>query len=141
LKTETILSAADLSLVGGGVSARILERLVRIHARDRRGYVRLAIILAAATWVPLALLSALNGAAVPGAVLEPFSHDLTPHVRFLFALPLLIIADLVVGPQLVRVARQFVASGLVPKSALPDFETIAKAAIRLGDSNVWRPSY
>ena len=58
---------------------------------DRKSYQRLALIPALATWVPLTVLSVLGGAAFPGSVAEPFFEDITPHVRFLFALPVLII--------------------------------------------------
>lgn len=128
--------AVDLSLVEGGASSRILQRFVRIELPDRRAYLRLAVILAIATWLPLALLTALRGTALPGTVAEPFFHDMAPHVRFLFALPLLVIADLIVGPNIVRVARQFVVSGIVPDSCLDRFDEISKSAIRLRDSNL-----
>lgn len=124
----------ELSLVEGGASARILERFVRIHSLDRRGYVRLALTVALVTWVPLLVLSALSGTALPGTIHEPFFQDIAPHVRFLFALPLLIIADLIVGPNIVRVGRQFLVSGLVPDSCLARFDAIARAAIRLRES-------
>lgn len=127
-------SLVQLSLAEGGVSSRILERFVRIRLPDRRGYLRLALILALAAWAPLALLSMLAGAAFPGRVAEPFFHDITPHVRFLFALPILIIADLVVGPNIVRVGRQFLLSGIVPDACLDQFDAIAKSAIRFRDS-------
>lgn len=127
-------SSVQLSLAEGGVSSRILERFIRIRLPDRKGYLRLALILALATWVPLALLSILTSSAFPGRVAQPFSHDITPHVRFLFALPLLIIADLIVGPNIVRVGRQFVLSGIVPDSCLDQFDAVAKSAIRFRDS-------
>jgi hypothetical protein len=65
---------------------------------------------------------------------EPFSQDITPHVRFLFALPLLVIADLIVRPQLIQVLRQFVMSGIVRDSRFPKFKEIVKAAVRLRES-------
>jgi len=86
------------------------------------------------TWVPLALLSAMNGAALSSAVTEPFFRDVTPHVRFLFALPLLILADLIVGPTIARVSAQFLASGLVPDSSYDGFDGAVNAAIRMRDS-------
>lgn len=128
--------AVKVSLTEGGASARILERFTGIHLPNRRGCARLALILALVTWVPLVLLSALRGAALPGTVQEPFFQDIAPHVRFLFALPLLVLADLIVGPVIVRVGSEFVASGLVSDSCLGDFDAIAKGAIRFRDSNL-----
>lgn len=134
MNQEKNTSAIEFSPVEGGASARIFERILRIHLPDRRGCARLALILAAATWIPLALLSAWRGVALPGSVSEPFSHDITPHVRFLFALPLLVLADLIVGPQLIQVLRQFVASGLVPDGSLSKFKEIIAAAVSLRES-------
>jgi len=128
--------SVELSLAQGGVSSRILERFVRIRLPDPRAYLRLAIILALATWVPLALLSAVRGTALPGSVAEPFFQDITPHIRFLFALPLLIVADLIVGPNIVRVGSQFVLSGIVPDNCLERFDAIAKSALRFRDSRL-----
>ncbi len=126
----------DVSLAEGGASSRLIERLAHIHLREQKGCVRLAIILALVTWLPLVLLSALGGAALPGSVSRPFFQDITPHVRFLFALPLLVLADLVVGPNIIRVGTQFIVSGIVPEHCLGSFEEIAQSAIRLRESAV-----
>ena len=131
---EKSVSAIELSLTEGGVSSRILDRFIRLHPPDRRSYLRLALILGLATWVPLTVLCALEGAAFPGSVAEPFFEDITPHVRFLFALPVLIIADLLVGPNIVRVGSRFVSSGIVPDGCLAGFDAIAKSAIKFRES-------
>lgn len=130
------IPAVELSLVHGGATNRILERFAGLRVSDRRGCVRLALILAVFTWSPLALFSVLRGAALPGTVGQPFFHDITPHVRFLFALPLLILADLVVGPFIARIGRQFLVSGLVPDTCLTRFEEIAKSSIRFRESKL-----
>lgn len=88
------------------------------------------------TWLPLALFSVLRGVALPGTVVQPFFQDITPHVRFLFALPLLILVDLVVGPFIARIGGQFVVSGLVPDTCLASFEEIARSSIRLRESKL-----
>jgi hypothetical protein len=133
---QNSIPAVELSLAQGGATNRILERLVGLSLTDRRGCVRLALILALFTWVPLALFSAFGGAALPGTVGQPFFQDITPHVRFLFALPLLILADLFVGPFIARIGRQFVVSGLVADSGLASFEEIARSAIRFRESKL-----
>ena len=55
---------------------------------------RLFIILLL-TWVPLALLSTIEGHLFGGQNL-PFLTDIESHVRFLVALPVLILAEVVV---------------------------------------------
>jgi hypothetical protein len=133
---QNSIPAVELSLTQGGASTRILERLIGIHLSDRRGCLGLALILALVTWVPLAVLSVLRGVALPGTVDQPFFHDITPQVRFLLALPLLIIADLIVGPFIARIGRQFVVSGLVPDGSLADFDEIAKSSTRFRESKL-----
>lgn len=134
MNREKTVSMDRLSITEGGASRRIFERVVRIPLQDPRGCLRLALTMAFITWVPLTLLSTLSGTAFSGAVAQPFFRDVTPHVRFLFALPLLILADLIVGPNIARVSTQFLASGLVPDSSFDGFNRAVKAAISLRDS-------
>jgi len=53
------------------------------------------IVFALFTWLPLLLLSVLAGESVGGAIKVPFIYDVDVHVRFLVALPLLLVAELV----------------------------------------------
>jgi hypothetical protein len=48
------------------------------------------------TWLPLLVLAALEGNAWAGNAAVPFLQDIEVHSRFLVALPLLVIAELVV---------------------------------------------
>jgi hypothetical protein len=123
-------------VVEAAASADVLERLSRIEHGDPRGRVRLALVLSLATWLPLVLLALLQGVALPGTVKQPFFQDITPHVRFLFALPLLVIAEVVIGPRLVEVGSQFVASALVTDADLPRFEAIVASAVKLRESRL-----
>jgi hypothetical protein len=86
------------------------------------------------SWLPLTFLTTLTGTAFSGVVAQPFFKDVTPHVRFLFALPLLILADLIVGPNVVQVGAQFLTSGLVPDNSFDGFESAVEAAVSLRDS-------
>jgi hypothetical protein len=57
--------------------------------------------------------------------------DVEAHVRFLIALPLLIVAELVVHQRMRFVVRQFLERNMVPESALPCFDAAIKSAFRL----------
>ena len=57
---------------------------------------RRVILLPLLAWLPLLVLSALEGQALGGHVAVPFLLDVEAHARFLVALPLLIVAELVV---------------------------------------------
>ena len=85
----------DFSLVLGGPLFQLLRRA---HlADDALMLVRQrVIVIALFAWLPLLVLSALEGQVLGGSAAVPFLLDVEVHVRFLVALPLLIIAELVV---------------------------------------------
>jgi hypothetical protein len=56
------------------------------------------------------------------------------HVRLLLALPLLIVAELVVHQRLGLTVRQFVERGLIPDAARARFDAIIDSAMRLRNS-------
>ena len=65
------------------------------------------IVFSLFAWLPLLVLSALEGQALGGRAAVPFLLDVEVHVRFLVALPLLIVAELVVHQRMRFVVRQF----------------------------------
>jgi hypothetical protein len=85
-------------------------------------------------WLPLLVLSVLEGQALGGNVAVPFLLDVEAHGRFLVALPLLIVAELVVHQRMRFVVRQFLERHLIPASALPRFEAAITSALRLRNS-------
>ncbi|MEI9935785.1 MAG: hypothetical protein WDO69_01040 [Pseudomonadota bacterium] len=82
-------------------------------------------------WLPLLWLSALEGKALRGTVAVLFLMDLEQHIRFLVALPLLIIAELVVHQRMRQVVQLFRERNLIPENAIPKFETAIASAYRL----------
>jgi hypothetical protein len=92
------------------------------------------LVISLLAWLPLLVLSALKGEALGGTVAVPFLLDVEAHVRFLVALPLLIIAELVVHQRLRFVVPQFLERNLIPESALPCFDAAIKSAFRLRNS-------
>jgi hypothetical protein len=66
------------------------------------------------TWLPLLALSIAEGHAWGDSVKVPFLFDVDVHARFLLALPLLIVAELVVHRRMRLVVGTFVKRGLVP---------------------------
>jgi hypothetical protein len=69
-----------------------------------------------------------------GAAAVPFLLDVDVHARFLIALPLLIVAELVVHQRMRFVVRQFLERNLIPQSALPRFDAAIASAFRLRNS-------
>jgi len=58
-------------------------------------------------WLPLLLLSALEGHALGTRVAVPFLHDIDAHIRFLLALPLLMVAAVEADRRLAPLLQQF----------------------------------
>jgi len=124
--------ATGLSIVVGGPLYRacMRARLLRpqVDLPERRV---LAVLLIA--WVPLAVLSIVEGHAFSG-VAVPFFTQLTAQTRYLIALPLLVIAEVVVHHRIVAAVGEFTDRGIIAPEDRPRFEQIIAAAVRLRDS-------
>jgi hypothetical protein len=124
--------APDFSLVLGGPLFQLLRRT---HlSDDALTMVRQRIIvISLLTWLPLLLLSTLEGHVLGGSAV-PFLLDLEVHVRFLGALPLLIGAELVVHRRMGPLVKVFLERRLVPESDITRFEAAIASAFRLRNS-------
>jgi len=60
--------------------------------------------------------------------------DIEVNVRFLIALPLLIVSELVVHQRRRLIVRQFLERNLIPESSLPRFESAIDSALRMRNS-------
>jgi hypothetical protein len=92
------------------------------------------IVISLFAWLPLLVLSALEGQLLGGRVAVPFLLDLEVHVKFLVVMPLLIAAELVVHQRMRLVVRQFLERNLIPESAMARFDAAIAAAFRLRNS-------
>jgi hypothetical protein len=125
----------DFSLVIGGPLFQALRR-TRL-AGDALQLVRRRIgAMAIIAWAPLLALSAADGKAWGNAVAVPFLRDIDAHARFLVALPLLVVAEIVVHRRMQPVVAQFVTLGLVGEAVHPRFEAAIERAMRLRNSMV-----
>jgi len=125
--------ADDFSLVLGGPLFQLLIR-ARLST-DTLGLVkRRVIFFSSFTWLPLLVLSVLTGETLGGAIKVPFFYDVDVHVRYLLALPLLLVAEIVVHQRIGLIIRQFVERGIVLPHARTDFEAIIGSAMRLRNS-------
>lgn len=95
---------------------------------------RRIIVISLFAWLPLLLLAALNGQLLGGDVAVPFLQDAEVHVRFLIAMPLLIVAEIVVHRRMHLVVRQFLERNLIPESARERFDSAIASALRLRNS-------
>ena len=123
------------SLVRGGYSFHIAHRM-GFEPATMRGRLKKILLLILVTWVPLVVLSLINGHAWGHSVAEPLLADPVIYSRFLFVLPLLELAQVVVETSLGVQMRQFLKSSLVPDGERPDFMADQAAVIRLRGSVV-----
>jgi hypothetical protein len=123
----------DFSLVLGGPLFQLLRRM---HVSgDALELVRQRIVvIVLIVWLPLLALSVLKGQAWGGSAAVPFLFDLEVQIRFLVALPLLIVAELVVHQRIRLVVRQFLERNLIPEMARLRFDAAIVSARRLRNS-------
>jgi len=124
---------SDFSLVLGGPLYQLLRR-AHISGDALELMRRRTILISLLAWLPLLVLSALEGKALGGSVAVPFLKDVDVQVRFLVVLPLLVVAELVVHQRMRFVMRQFLERELIPASATRRFEAAISSAFRLRNS-------
>ncbi|MGB0068453.1 MAG: hypothetical protein WBQ11_10425 [Isosphaeraceae bacterium] len=122
-------------LVGRGPSHRVALRFGFGHP-DRPRRIRKILLLILVTWVPLVLLSLVAGHAFGNRVAVTLLRDPVILSRFLFVLPLLALAEIVVERSLGVQAQHFLASGVVPAGEAVKLEAAKAEALRLRESVV-----
>jgi len=123
------------SLVRGGPSMHVARRIGLEPPTLHRRLIKV-LLLVLVTWVPLVILSFLEGHAWGDAVAEPLLLDPVVYSRFLFVVPLLELAQVAVETSLGVQMQHFLESELVPEQHRPEFESAQATAVRLRGS-VW----
>ena len=122
----------DFSLVLGGP---LFQLLIRSHLTSPALELmnRRIVFIALFAWLPLLLLSLVDGKAWGGVGL-PFLYDIEIQTRFLVALPLLIAAELLVHRRLRLVVGQFIDRDIITEKVLPRFKEVIASAMKLRNS-------
>lgn len=126
--------ASDFPIFSGGPLYRLQQRtcLVR-EGRHRLGLAALYAMLVA--WVPMAILSALEGFAIGPTRLESFLMDFEVNVRFLVTVPLFLFAEAACTERLRAVVRQFFDAGLVSGQARTRLTELVADTVHLSRSD------
>ena len=95
---------------------------------------RRVLVITLIAWLPLMFLSVLDGHAYGAALKIPFLYDIEANARFLVALPVLIVAELVVHNRISPLVRRFVERGIVVTEDLPRFNMAVDSALRIRNS-------
>jgi hypothetical protein len=123
----------DFSLARGGPFYRLLIR-TRLMGEDLVPVTRRVVFFSLLAWLPLLVLSAIEGTVFGQAVKIPFLYDFPASVRLLLALPLLIVAEGVIDVRSMEAVRHFPRSGLVEEKSFPEFRSTVRQALRVRDS-------
>src|SRR5215204_1554013 len=130
-----MLERADFSLVLGGPLYQLFRRS-HLSGDAFELATRCIVVISLFTWLPLLGLSAIAGKLWGGGVAVPFLMDVEVNVRFLVAMPLLILAELVVHRRMRVIVRQFLDRQLIPKDAKPRFDDAIASVFRVRNSTV-----
>jgi len=121
------------SLVEGGLLFQLLRwaHLSGVGLHKPRPRILAVALLA---WLPLLLLSALDGRMLGGSTAAPFLLDVEAHARFLVAAPLLILAELAVHRRMPLMLQQFLERRLVLPQSMTRFEAAVASSLRVRNS-------
>ena len=130
-----MLEQGDFSLVLGGPLYQLFRR-ARLSDDAFELAMRRVVALCVIAWLPLLLLSVASGELVSRDVAVPFLFDVEVHARFLVAMPLLVVAELIVHRRMRLVVRQFIDRELIPEEEKLRFDAAIASAFRLRNSTV-----
>lgn len=135
MSQDVFLTSRPFLLMEGGplfhLERRIETALERASIRKKR-----ALLAALITWLPLLVLSVLGGRAFGHSVPVSFVRDFSTYSRFLLAVPLLLLAENILGPRIAEAAAHFVDAGIVVEKDYGKFDSFVERALRLRDSVV-----
>lgn len=124
----------EFELVAGGPVYRLFRWTGLCDANLLPIYRRPAVI-AAIVWLPLLLLSLVEGRAYPSPGIDvPFVNDIESHVKFLIALPLLLADEALARRVLAPLVSNFLTRNIVRNGDVPRFKAAVSSAYRTVDS-------
>ena len=125
--------STDFSLVLGGPLYQLFRR-AHLSGDALDLLRRRIVVLSLLAWLPLALLAGFEGRLLPGTATVPFLLDVEVHVRYLLAIPLMVVAELVVHQRMRAVLQQFLGRKLVPEAVRAQFDAAVASVARLRNS-------
>jgi hypothetical protein len=124
----------EFELVAGGPVYRLFRWTGLCDANLLPLYRRPAVI-AAIVWLPLLLLSLVEGRAYPTPGIDvPFANDIESHVKFLIALPLLLADEALARRVLAPLVSNFLTRNIVRNGDVSRFKAAVNSAYRTIDS-------
>jgi hypothetical protein len=131
MSAETVDPSVAPSLVDD-VALRLQRQVGLVPARGL-GVVRRAVFFALLTWLPLVAWAFYMGRILPGGVDEPLVMHFGVHVRFLLAVPALILGEAMAHRVSTTLIPYFLTSGVVPPAQRGAFVRVVGGVARLRD--------
>ena len=130
---ERDVGPADFLIAHGGPFYELQLQLKLLHRHTLAAGKR-AVLFAAIAWLPLALLSLIQGAAIGDFDQHPFLLDFSAYARFLLAVVIFVLMEPIAEQRLRVLASYFLESGLVPQAQLPAATKALLKALQRRDS-------
>lgn len=130
---ETTPELPEFSLIMGGPLFQLCRR-THLAGDALELLPREVLVITLFTWLPLLLLSLIERHALGGTIELSFLRDIEANVRFLVALPVLIIAELEVHRRISPLVRRFVERRIVVNEDLPRLQAAVNSALRIRNS-------
>jgi len=131
MSAEAVDPSVAPSLVDD-VALRLQRQVGLVPARGL-GVVRRAVFFALLTWLPLVAWAVYTGRVLPGGVDEPLVMHFGVHVRFLLAVPALILGEAMAHRVSTTLIPYFLTSGVVPPAQRGAFVRVVGSVVRLRD--------
>jgi hypothetical protein len=116
--TSILEHESKLEFELGGPAYRLMQRIGLIKGAGP-SVVRRTIGFLLITWVPLLLFSLIEGRALGPTPRESLLLDFATYARFFLAVPLIFMAEVIVGPRLRTAGLQFIRGNLIRPEDLP----------------------
>jgi hypothetical protein len=122
----------DFSLVLGGPLYQLFRK-THLSGPVLELLKRRIIVITAITWIPLAILSVIDG-HFAGKTGLTFVRDVETHVRFLVALPILIASELLVHQRMRPMVKAFLQRNIIQPTQVQKFNAAVDSALRMRNS-------
>lgn len=109
---------SEFSLVNGGPVYRFFI-WARLADWELQPVNRRVVAAIAVTWLPLLILTIIDGLALGSGVKIAFIPDFTVHIRFLITLPILIAVEPYVSKRIAQTANAFLDRNIVTAKDVP----------------------
>ena len=111
------------SIIQTGLFEKLLQKTAWFTGR-KRADLRKIIFLLALTYLPLLILTLMEGLMLGQKVEVPFFYEPAVHIRLLIALPMLILSEKYVDQRIQAIILQFRKNGMIPESKLKNFDQL-----------------